>query len=542
MSHSKISGKELLGEKQDLSNATSHHCINMDIFHQAILHHDNRIVAFWDQSGQLLAHYIPNDFHKKKLHLLSIFSHKKILKHALQGLPLPQHFPSSEKKETLECTIGPSDYWFSTNFTHIKSPDRQIIAYVFFLEDHSEENRAIQSKTIVLKQKEHQLLLLENELRKKENHYKQILAMTTDCIIEARFQKKGNISAHLIWATHSFTKIFGYDLFSFNKKYFHEHASKEDQPKLCNSLESILDDTNCRIETRICLANGSHKWLEINAKPLKDDRNNIFGFVAGLKDISAQKHLETKIGNYQQELENTIYLRGLELEEQVQERIAAERNVYALKEKLLRLQMNPHFIFNSLLAIQSFIYSKPPELAGAYLIDFANLIRIMIDNTSKEMIPLDREIKSLRYYLRLQKLRFNDLFDYEIKISEKDEEKNMMVPPMLGQPFIENAIDHAFKNSNTKGRIQIIFKFEADQLRYIIEDNGIGRANAQAINKNGFQLHKSHSVGTTQERIQQLREQHAVDIEFKIEDLHHKDQTAAGTRVSFYISHHEACQ
>jgi streptogramin lyase len=112
-----------------------------------------------------------------------------------------------------------------------------------------------------------------------------------------------------------------------------------------------------------------------------------------------------------------------------------------LNQKLLRLQMNPHFIFNSLSAIQNYIYSNQTHMAGNYLTDFAHLIRLILDNSRNEFIPFEKEIETISLYLKLQKLRFENQFDYFIEIDPALQTGDYDIPPMLAQPFLENAIE-----------------------------------------------------------------------------------------------------
>ncbi len=124
--------------------------------------------------------------------------------------------------------------------------------------------------------------------------------------------------------------------------------------------------------------------------------------------------------------------------------------------KSLRSQMNPHFIFNSLTAIQSYILKSKPAEGAKYLSKFATLIRIVLEHSRIEYVPVEKEIESLKYYMDLQKLRYEDQFQYEIIQDESIKSDNCLIPPGLAQPFIENAVEHGIAPSKKEGFIKIV--------------------------------------------------------------------------------------
>ncbi|MEK6616651.1 MAG: tetratricopeptide repeat protein [Bacteroidota bacterium] len=132
-----------------------------------------------------------------------------------------------------------------------------------------------------------------------------------------------------------------------------------------------------------------------------------------------------------------------------QYRSRTKQRTTELQQKLLRAQMNPHFLFNSLFSIQSFMLENNSEDAAVYLAKFAELMRQILDNSREEYIPIQKEIKTLENYLDLQKLRYEDKFDYKIILDEQIDAEFTAIPPMLAQPFIENVIEHAFSKEIT---------------------------------------------------------------------------------------------
>jgi len=156
-----------------------------------------------------------------------------------------------------------------------------------------------------------------------------------------------------------------------------------------------------------------------------------------------------------------------------------------LEQKVLRSQMNPHFIFNALSAIQNSLLDNEPIKSATYLSRFAKLIRQNFDFINKKSISLYDEIDSLKNYMDTQKLRFQEKFDYEIKIAEDINYETVEIPPLLLQPFIENSIEHGFKNKKEKGKIEILIKKEKDYIIYTLKDNGCGFE----LNKKNNEMH-----------------------------------------------------
>ena len=211
-----------------------------------------------------------------------------------------------------------------------------------------------------------------------------------------------------------------------------------------------------------------------------------------------------------------------------QNKLRAQQKTAQLKHQLLRNQMNPHFIFNALTAIQSYVYENNPKAAGVYLSSFAKLVRAILENSRKEYITLDKEIQWLENYLKLQLLRFDHQFEYQINLDPQLDSYELLIPPMLTQPFIENALEHGLKNIDYKGKITIQFTIEATQLLKIsVEDNGIGYSPPSS---HATSTHNSLATKITQERLLFLNKNQANDIHFSI-----KPAQPSGTIVSFII-------
>jgi LytS/YehU family sensor histidine kinase/Flp pilus assembly protein TadD len=205
-----------------------------------------------------------------------------------------------------------------------------------------------------------------------------------------------------------------------------------------------------------------------------------------------------------------------------------EKRSLKVETEMLRSQINPHFIFNSLNSIQTFISSNDTLDAERYLAKFASLMRLILENSRQPFITLENEIKTLNLYLELEKLRFGNRFSYEININNIDDEFTM-VPPMLAQPYIENSILHGFIGK-TDGLINIEYIQKNNKICCIIDDNGIGRKKANEI-KSSSSHKKSLGIRVTQERIALLAEEFNTELLVDIIDKTDAEGSALGTKV-----------
>jgi ligand-binding sensor domain-containing protein len=205
-----------------------------------------------------------------------------------------------------------------------------------------------------------------------------------------------------------------------------------------------------------------------------------------------------------------------------------------LQQRLFRLQMNPHFIYNSLLAIQNFIFLHNPKEAGNYLSDFARLFRLILNNSRSEFIKIGKEVETLGLYLKLQSLRYPDKFSYTIYLDPEIDEDIVMIPPMLAQPMIENALEHGLFYKKGKGHIEIRFEFKGNELLFEVKDNGVGLTKANERSSKDKE-HKSTALDITRERIKILGKQHGFFSIFELEELKGSDGTVNGTMVRFNL-------
>ena len=212
-----------------------------------------------------------------------------------------------------------------------------------------------------------------------------------------------------------------------------------------------------------------------------------------------------------------------------------ERNRLDVENKLLRVQMNPHFIFNSLNSIQSYISAHDTYSAELYLAKFSSLMRYILQNSTHSFVTLDEEIKILRLYLELEQQRFNNKFDFLILVADDVDEEFTEIPPMLIQPFVENSIKHGIANKQDgQGLIRIDIKAANGLLYCQVVDNGVGRAKASLLKQN-IPGYKSLGMQLTGERLELLKLQSNIDVKIAITDLVDEAGMALGTEVNLQI-------
>jgi len=197
--------------------------------------------------------------------------------------------------------------------------------------------------------------------------------------------------------------------------------------------------------------------------------------------------------------------------------------------KALRAQMNPHFIFNSLNSISDYISRNDTKAANDYLVKFARIMRLILENSEKKEVSLSDDLHALELYMQLESLRLNNKFSYEIKVSDEIDGDNTLVPPLLLQPFVENSIWHGIATKPGKGRILITIGKENGMIKCEIEDNGIGRIKSGMINDEMNQKQKSFGMKITRERIDILNKVKKSTAGVELSDL------SEGTRVELKI-------
>ncbi|MBL7922693.1 MAG: histidine kinase [Bacteroidia bacterium] len=204
-----------------------------------------------------------------------------------------------------------------------------------------------------------------------------------------------------------------------------------------------------------------------------------------------------------------------------------------MKIEALRAQMNPHFIFNALNSINRYIIRSDKETASDYLVKFSKLMRLVLENSRSTSVTLQNETEALRLYIEMEQLRFDHKFDYSISIDPLIDRENTSIPPLVLQPYVENAIWHGLLNKGSKGRVDISIRLLGeDRLFCIIEDNGVGRERASELRSQTLGSQRSFGTEITRERIKLLN---GDDRHFKIIDLYDDQKNPSGTRVEITL-------
>ena len=211
------------------------------------------------------------------------------------------------------------------------------------------------------------------------------------------------------------------------------------------------------------------------------------------------------------------------------DRVNLEKNLIELEQKALRLQMNPHFIFNSLNSIQGLIAKDDSKSARLYLSRFSRLMRQTLENSREALVSVEDEVEALKNYLDLEKFTHNSCFDYEILM--EDEALHFLMPPLLVQPFVENSILHGVLPKKDNGKITIDFSKKNGDLMIEIRDNGIGRQAAEEAKSLKSKYHKSAGMEVTSERVEALGKNSKIEII----DLKDEDGIPQGTSVRIYL-------
>ncbi|MEK8180304.1 tetratricopeptide repeat protein [Flavobacterium buctense] len=219
---------------------------------------------------------------------------------------------------------------------------------------------------------------------------------------------------------------------------------------------------------------------------------------------------------------------------QLKKNLTLQKELAEYEQKALHLQMNPHFVFNCLGSISSFIVQNGTDSAIKYLSKFSKLMRLTLEYSKESLIPIDKEIESLQNYLELEQLRFNNKFTFSIYKSEAIED-DMAIPPLLLQPFVENAIIHGVIPKKEIGSIAVRFALEKESLLCTVEDNGVGFNESKAQKQHSVVAHKSMALDITKKRLEMIESTTKQKTEFTIEEVKNSNGEAIGTKVTLHL-------
>ena len=202
-------------------------------------------------------------------------------------------------------------------------------------------------------------------------------------------------------------------------------------------------------------------------------------------------------------------------------------NLLALKS--LRSQMNPHFIFNALNSVNNYISKSDERSANRYLSDFSTLMRAVLENSEEDFIPLTKELELLELYVKLEHSRFSDKFDYTVKVDKHIDVAAFQIPPMLLQPYIENAIWHGLRYKDEKGFLNIDLKQkDQESIEITIADNGIGRKKSAKLKTQNQKKQRSKGMGNIKKRVEILNDMYKDKVDVFIQDMYDDE---SGTKV-----------
>jgi len=288
-----------------------------------------------------------------------------------------------------------------------------------------------------------------------------------------------------------------------NQRYAYKHLSKAyagiqkfDKAYQNHLLYSAINDSIMGIEKR-------NEISRLEAVYQDERKTEEISYLANLSSVLEKKN-RTKsflLLSISLLLLSTLLAAGLWV---YNAKLKAKQQRLILEHRLLRSQMNPHFLFNSLSAIQNMVIRADKMVAAGLVANFAKFIRFILDSSRCNLVPLEKEIEAINLFIDLQKVRFPKLFTHKITLNIEDDPDDILVPPLIVQPFVENSIIHGFEKNRIDGEIDISFTQSEGYLFCRIVDNGVGMDN-QKIKKEG--MHKSVATQITRDRLNVLCKQ-----------------------------------
>ncbi|WP_316804170.1 sensor histidine kinase [Pedobacter nototheniae] len=305
--------------------------------------------------------------------------------------------------------------------------------------------------------------------------------------------------------------LLGY--YFLTKQYF---KAEQQQSRLINLFKSVYETENARAVAEMA---------SIYQLQAKDKSINTLNQTVGIAQGRLQSNRLWLV------ITTLVALLGLAIALllyfiQRQRKLNSETEKAYLEQRLLRTQMEPHFIFNTLSALQSFVRFDEKEKTLKYLNQFGRLLRSSLELSRERLVPLSEEIAALENYLSLQQMRYDDAFQYEINEPVNDDTGVIMIPPMLMQPFVENAIIHGIDANSKEGNVSVHFKIDGQILFVSIKDNGKGFENEHQK----YPQHKSLSTAISKERLEILAKESGLPAGINI-----NSKTGEGTTIELCI-------
>lgn len=215
--------------------------------------------------------------------------------------------------------------------------------------------------------------------------------------------------------------------------------------------------------------------------------------------------------------------------------LRTQKKIAELTQENLRSQMNPHFIFNILNSIHTFILNNDTKSSSNYLMKFSHLLRLTLDNSMNKLAPIRDELDALRLYLELESMRFENKLEYEIIVDEEIDPLMFKIPTLLLQPYVENSIVHGLQNKEGKGKIEIRLDYQNKGIHCSITDNGIGRKKSEELKREKGANHKSHGSKIAETRLRLLNKIYGRKIGVSYTDILDENSNCKGTKVEFNL-------
>lgn len=231
-------------------------------------------------------------------------------------------------------------------------------------------------------------------------------------------------------------------------------------------------------------------------------------------------------------------LQRVEMEKQKEiEKMQLDKELISSQLENLRSQMNPHFIFNALNSIQEYILTNEKANASVFLVKFSRLIRMYLEHSRENEITIEEEIQALTMYLELEKDRFEDALEYQIEIDPNLAISKLKIPSLFVQPYVENALKHGLLHKKTNRKLKVLFMLnqEINAIECSIEDNGIGRLEAEKIKQQRQHLHRSFATSANQKRVELINKIRPKKTVVTVNDLYDSSKNAIGTLVKITI-------
>jgi two-component system, LytTR family, sensor kinase len=296
-----------------------------------------------------------------------------------------------------------------------------------------------------------------------------------------------------------------------------------------SALKAVFKYESEQQESKIALLSQEKQISKLESQ---QKSSLIFSLLGGLLAVLAIGYFS--FTKYKTKKENELLQNQLK---EAQIKNSLEQKAVESELKAIKSQMNPHFMFNALNNIQQqFMYGNK-ELANEQMGNFTDLTRKILANSGKKAITLAEEIETLEMYLNLEKVRFENSFEYQINIDPELDEDYQTLPPMIVQPFVENAIKHGFFHKVGDKKLVISFDYDSQDNLLIctIKDNGIGRNKAAEIKQKQVKVHESFSSSATEERLKLMSSASSTENMVSYQDLHDPQGQAAGTVVTIKI-------